>query len=54
MKLKVSKSNPAIGSLVLADLSKAQLSVEVAWAEGQNELEASLGVVLNTDANIAR
>ena len=54
MKLRVSKSQPCIGSLVVAELSKSQLSVEVSWNNGQNELEAGLGVVLNTDANISR
>ena len=54
MKLKVSKSHPSIGSLVIAELAKSQLSVEVTFNDGPNELEAGLGVVLNTDANIAR
>jgi hypothetical protein len=54
MKLRVSKSNPSIGSLVVAELAKSQLPVEVTFNDGPNELEAGLGVVLNTDANIAR
>ena len=52
MKLRVSKTQPAIGSLVAAGVSG--LPVEISWVSGANELEAGLGVVLNTDANIAR
>jgi hypothetical protein len=52
MKLRVSKSQPCIGSLVAAEVSA--LPVEVSWVAGQTELEAGLGVILNTDANIAR
>ena len=52
MKLRVSKTQPCVGSLVVAEMSK--LPVEVSWVAGQNELDAGLLVALNTDANIAR
>jgi len=54
MKLKASQHQPPTGSLVVARLVGSKLSLNVEWSSKSTELDAGIGVLLNTDGNIAR
>jgi hypothetical protein len=54
MKLKANKHQPPIGSLVVAKLLGNKLTLNVEWSDKPTELDANIGILLNTDGNIAR